>query len=205
MTTLLRSWLDRLTLYLPVLLMGALAMSTYWLVRSTPVIGVSAPATQAGHLPDYFMRQFAVKTFDARGRLKSEVRGAEARHFPDTDVLEIDQVVIRSFDADGHLTTATAQQALSNGDGSEVQLLGGARVVRAATLSVLGKTQPELTFAGEYLHAFVNAERVTSDKPVLITRGADRFSADTLDFDNRQRVLQMAGRVRGLLVAGNGP
>jgi len=88
--SLLRQWFDRLTLYLPVLLMGALAMSTYWLVRTTPPANIPAPVAKVEHLPDYFMRQFAVKTFDAEGKLKSEVSGAEARHFPDTDTLEID-------------------------------------------------------------------------------------------------------------------
>ncbi len=198
--SLLRQMLDRLTLYLPVLLMSALAMSTYWLVRSTPLASAPAPAAKAQHAPDYFMRQFAVKTFDADGKLKSEVSGAEARHFPDTDTLEIDQVQIRSFDEQGNLTTASARQALSNGDGTEVQLLGAAKVVRAATLSALGKVQPELTFAGDYLHAFIKTERITSNKPVVLTRGVDRFTADSMDFDNQRRVMQLDGRVRGVLV-----
>lgn len=201
----LRALIDRLALYLPVLLMGALAMSTYWLVRNTPPTSTPAPKAKTQHLPDYFMHQFAVKTFDANGKLKSEVSGAQARHFPDTDTLEIDQVQIRSFDEAGKLTTASAQRALTNGDGSEVQLLGAARVVRAATLSALGQLQPELTFTGEYLHAFINTERVTSDKPVVLTRGADRFTADRMDFDNQQRVLELGGRVRGTLVPSTKP
>lgn len=196
----LRLLLDRLTLYLPVLLMAALAMATYWLVRSTPIARGPEAVALVQHLPDYFMRQFAVKTFDGEGRLKSEVTGAEARHFPDTDTLEIDQVLIRSFDPQGHLTTATARQALTNGDASEVTLTGNARVVRGATVSAAGKVQPELTFAGEYLHAFMDSERVISHQPVVLTRGQDRFSADRLDFDNKQRVVQLDGRVKGRLV-----
>ncbi|OIN94409.1 MAG: LPS export ABC transporter periplasmic protein LptC [Comamonadaceae bacterium CG1_02_60_18] len=205
MTAWLRLLLDRLTLYLPVVLMGALAMSTYWLARTSPVAGAAASAPAVRHLPDYFMREFAVQTFDAQGRLKSEVSGKEARHFPDTDTLEIDQAQIRSYDAQGALTTASARQAISNGDGSEVKLMGGARVVRAATVSPQGKAQPELTFAGEFLHAFVDAQRVVSDQPVVLTRGADRFSAQRMDFDNRQRVVQLGGRVQGVLVPSASP
>ena len=33
-----RVW-DRLAVYLPLLLMGLMAMSTYWLVRNTPATG----------------------------------------------------------------------------------------------------------------------------------------------------------------------
>ncbi|MFZ4623305.1 MAG: LPS export ABC transporter periplasmic protein LptC [Rhodoferax sp.] len=196
---LLRVAWDRVTLYLPVFLMGTLAMATYWLVRSTPVAPVSAPSAAAQHLPDYFMLRFAVKTFDAAGKLKSEVAGGEARHFPDTDLLEIDQVRIRSFDVEGRLTTAIARRAITHGDASEVQLIGGAQVVRAA-LPGAGQAQPVMTFAGEYLHAFLNTERVTSHQPVELTRGQDRFTADSMDFDNQQRVMQLAGRVKGVLV-----
>jgi lipopolysaccharide export system protein LptC len=198
--TLVRQLWERLALYLPVVLMGVLAMATYWLVRSMPLAESVAAVVSVQHLPDYFMRGFSVKTFDAQGHLKSEVTGAEARHFPDTDMLEIDQVVIRSFDPQGHLTTATAQRALTDSDASEVQLMGGAHVVRAAGVDATGKQQPELSFAGEYLHAFMKAERVTSSQPVVLTRGQNRFTADRMDFDNLKRVMQLEGRVKGVLV-----
>jgi lipopolysaccharide export system protein LptC len=200
-----RASLDRLTLYLPVLLMGALAMATYWLVRSSPTANAPAPAAVVQHQPDYFMRKFAVKTFDADGRLKSEVSGGEARHFPDTDTLEINLVHIRSFNLQGRLTTATARRAITNGDASEVQLIGDARVVRDAVFDTNGQLLPKLTFAGEFLHVFMNTERVKSHKPVELTRGKDRFTADSMDFDNLDSVMLLSGRVRGQLVPTTAP
>lgn len=200
-----RALLDRLTLYLPVLLMGMLAMATYWLVRSSPTADAPAVAIVVQHQPDYFMRKFAVKTFDAEGRLKSEVSGGEARHFPDTDTLEIDQVHIRSFNEQGRLTTATARQAITNGDASEVQLIGNARVVRDAEPDKNGQPQPSMTFMGEFLHAFMNTERVKSHQPVELIRGKDRFTADSMDFDNLDRVMLLSGRVRGQLVSSTAP
>lgn len=128
---LLAAW-DRLSLYLPIVLMGVLALGTYWLVRSTPVFTPPEAEKAATHDPDYFMKTFSVKTFDATGRLKSEVSGVQARHFPDTDTVEIDKVHIRSYNDQGQLTTATANRALTNADGSEVQLFGNALVVREA-------------------------------------------------------------------------
>lgn len=180
--------------------MGVLAFATYWLVHSTPTLlppGVEVPAR---HEPDYFMRKFSVKTFDAAGRLKSEVLGADARHYPDTDTLEIDQVRIRSFSAEGRLTTASAKHALTNGDASEVQLFGDARVVREPMTDKAGQPLPRLEFRGEFLHAFMNTERVKSHKPVELMRGKDRFAADTMDFDNLDRVMQLKGRVKGTLI-----
>lgn len=194
-----RAVLERLTLYLPVFLMGVLAMATYWLVRSTPSPAAAAPVAATRHLPDYYMRGFGVKTFDAGGALKSEVSGQQARHFPDTNTLEIEQVVIRSFDVQGRLTTATAQRAVTNADASEVQLIGAALVERAAQRKDDGTLQPAMRLSGEWLQVFMNTERVTSSQPVVLMRGNDRFTADRMNFDNQARNVELGGRVKGVL------
>ena len=41
-------------------------------------LGGAPVSVSATHDPDYFMKKFSVKTFDATGRLKSEVTGADA-------------------------------------------------------------------------------------------------------------------------------
>jgi lipopolysaccharide export system protein LptC len=192
-----RAW-DRLSLYLPIALMGVLALATYWLVKSTPEFAPPEPEKPATHDPDYFMKNFSVKTFDAAGRLKSEVSGAQARHLPDTDTVEIDQVRIRSYNDEGQLTTATARHALTNSDGSEVQLFGDAQVVRDALVGK--KTAPRLEFKGEFLHAFLNTEQVKSHKPVQLTRGKDQFVADAMDYDGLEQIMLLQGRVKGVLV-----
>jgi lipopolysaccharide export system protein LptC len=191
---------DRMAMYMPLAMMGVLALGTYWLARNNP--GFSAPETakEVRHEIDYFMKNFSVKTFDETGRLKSEIFGDEGRHFPDTDILEIDQARIRSLRPDGSITVATGNRAYSNGDVSEVQLTGNARVVRDAWRDASGKEFPRLEFRGEFLHAFLNEERVTSHKPVVLTRGLDQFTGDTFDYDNLGQVANLKGRVRGVLM-----
>lgn len=192
-----RAW-DRISIYLPIILMGLLALGTYWLARNTPgaapIVGEHAPT----HDPDYFLRGFSVKSFDRNGRLKNEIRGSEARHFPDTDTLEIDQPRIRSYSEKGALTVATADKAISNSDGSQVQLIGHAVVTREAPEGQRA-AQPRLEIRGEFLHAFMDEERVKSDQPVTIARGDDVFQGDNLDYDHLDRVLELRGRVRGTL------
>lgn len=191
---------DQVSIYLPIILMGLMALGTYWLARNTPVFGLPEVARPARHDPDYYMRDFSVKTFDAVGKLKTEVLGSEARHYPDTDTLEIDLPRIRAYNASGELTLATARRALTNADGSEVQLIGNAVVTREATAGADGHATPKLQIEGEFLHVFLTTERVNSHKPVVLTRGSDRFSADSLNFDNVSRALALEGRVRGTLV-----
>ena len=195
----LRVW-DSMAIYMPLLMMGALALGTYWLVRNTPIFNTPETVKEASHDVDYFMRKFTVKTFDEGGQLKSEIYGIEARHFPDTDILEIDQARIRSISLEGRVTTATANRAYTNGDGSEVQLTGNAVVIREASKDASGKETPRMEFRGEFLHAFLNDERVKSHKPVLLIRGTDQFVGDTIAYDNLDQVANLNGRVRGILV-----
>lgn len=190
---------ERFLLYLPLMVMGTLALGTYWLVRSTPVPEAAQAERVRGHEPDYFMQGFSIKTYDASGRMRSEVQGDMARHYPDTQWIEIDSIRIRSFDAQGRLTTASALRGLTTDSGSEVQLIGKAVVVREADKTA-GKTQPRMEYRGEFLHAFMDTEVVKSHKPVELTRGNDRFTADALEFDNVDQVIQLRGRVRGTLV-----
>ena len=196
---------DRMAIYMPLLMMGLLALGTYWLARNNP--GFSAPETarEVRHEIDYFKKNFSVRTFDEAGRLKSEIFGDEGRHFPDTDILEIDQARVRSLRPDGSITIATGNRAYTNGDASEVQLAGNARVLRDAWRDASGKEFPRLEFRGEFLHAFLNEERVTSNKPVVLIRGLDQFTGDTFDYDNLGQVANLKGRVRGVLVPRTAP
>lgn len=204
MLSLLRDGWERLSLYLPMALMAVLALGTYWLVRNAPTLSAPAVAREVGHEPDYFMRNFSVKTFDANGRLRSDVRGEQAWHYPDTDTLEIQNAQIRSLNEQGHVTVSTAKRALSNGDGSEVQLFGDAVVVREAVQDAQGRRLPHLELRSEFLHAYANVERVRSHLPVVLLRDGDRFTADSMDYDNLDRLLQLDGRVRGS-VGGRAP
>jgi lipopolysaccharide export system protein LptC len=199
MLVLRRIW-DRFSIYLPVLLMSLLALGTYWLVRSTPLFEPEVEQKTQRQDPDYQMERFSIKTFDASGRLKTEVYGEQARHYPHTDILEIDQVRIRSFNQRGYMIVATARRALANNDATEVQLMGDALVVREAVVDRQGVALPRLSFSGDFLHAFLEQERIRSHKPVELLRGGDRITADSLDYSNLDQVMELRGRVRGTLL-----
>lgn len=197
---LFRASLDRLSIYLPVFLMGLLALGSYWLVRNTPTVEAPKPVEELRHEPDYFMRNFAVRTFDATGKLQREIFGVEGRHYPDTDTLEIDKPRIRAISETGAITVSTAERGLSNSDGSEVQLIGNAVVTREPMIGRSGQQVPRMQFRGEFLHAYTDTERVRSDRPVTLTRGGDTFVGDAMDYDNISQVMQLRGRVHGTLL-----
>ena len=107
---------------------------------------------------------------------------------------------MHNFNQTGRMTTITsADRAISNGDNSEIQLYGNATSVREAATDANGVNHPKMEFKGEFLHAFVNEERLKSHLPIVIRRGNSEFSADTLDYDNLARVINLQGRVKAVL------
>lgn len=191
-----RKWLDSLSIYLPVALMGLLALASYWLLRATPVADVPEVERPVSMEPDYFMRRFSVKVFDAVGVLKTELHGVEARHYPATDTVQVDNGRIRHIGLNGLPTLASARLITTNGDNTEFVLEGNAVVVREAGVNAAGEPVPRLEFRGEFLHIYTAPERVVSDRPVTLLRGTDRLQADTLDYVGDERVANFKGRVK---------
>jgi lipopolysaccharide export system protein LptC len=181
---------DTLSAYLPLLLMALLALASWWLVKNSPRPVQPAEPRALSHEPDYTMAGFALERFDADGRLKLRIEGAQLRHIPATDRIEIDGVQIRATAPDGRVTLARAQRAIGNGDGSEVQLLGGAEVTSVDAGGV------PLLMRGEFLHAFFVTERVQSHLPVLVRQGGTELRAAAMAYDHVARRLDLKGPVR---------
>jgi lipopolysaccharide export system protein LptC len=186
---------EALSTYLPLLLMALLALSTWWLVKNTPTVSPAPESSTLRREPDYMMTQFAIERFDREGRLRVRVDGERMRHFPDTDRYEIDRAHIRALAPDGQVTVAVAERALANGDLSELQLHGGARVTSSPP-----QGQP-LDMRSEFLHADLVRERVRTHLPVWVSDGHNTLQAAGLEYDHGRRALQLEGRLRAQLVA----
>jgi lipopolysaccharide export system protein LptC len=182
--------LQALSSYLPLLLMALLAAGTWWLVRNTPQAPGARVAAPPSQTPDYTMTGFAIVRFAPDGQVALRIAGDVLRHYPATDRLEIDGVRIQATAPDGRTTDATARRAVANGDGSEIQLLGGAQVVSQLSGGQL------LEVKGEFLHAFLRFERLRSHLPVQVRYGGTEARAGGLDYDNLQRQLTLNGPVR---------
>lgn len=185
--------LDAAATYLPLLLMAFLALGTWWLVKNTPVPEGQQVAAPPRHEPDYQMSDFVVQRFAADGSMQMRLEGRSMHHYPDTNTLEIVDAHIRAVAPDGRVTLASANRALANADGSEIQLMGAAHVVREAAGSE-GPTE----FRSEFLHFFQATERVRSHLPVTVKRGASEFRADAFEYDHLARVIELKGRVRAV-------
>jgi lipopolysaccharide export system protein LptC len=186
--------LQALSSYLPLLLMALLAAGTWWLVRNTPQAPGARAAAPPSQTPDYTMSGFAITRFGPDGVVVLRIDGDMLRHYPATDRLEVDGVRIEATAPDGRVTHATARRAVANGDGSEIQLLGGAEVISQVA------DGDRLEVRSEFLHAFLRFERLRSHLPVLVRHGGTESRAGGMEYDHLQRQLVLNGPVRATLV-----
>lgn len=186
--------LDRMSLYTPMLIMGVLALASWWLVRSLPDLdGPQVPKVVRSD-PDYSLRNFSVNAFRSDGTMYREVLGQEGRHYPDTDELHIKQVQFRGLSNNGSRLHAHAQKGIASSDGERVTLQGNAVAVRQA----LGASQA-MTLKGQLLVAWPKKEELKSSQPVRIERAQDVFTGNTLDFNAKTGEYQLQGDVRAQL------
>lgn len=194
-------WWNQASLYLPVALMGLLALASYWVVSRSPAPEEPRPPRPLTADPDYFMREFAVRTFTADGQLRTEIEGSELRHYPADRMIHVDQARLHSINEQGHLTTARAQRLITNDAQTFYQLLGEVTIVREGATLTNGQRLPRLEFRGEIINYDVNQEELRSDQPVLLIRDRDQMQADSMVYHLDRAIAVMDGRVRVTLQA----
>ena len=201
--------LERVLAYLPVLLMGLLAVFTWWLVRSSALPPAAETTATPPQTVDYAMTGFVLARYGSDGMLRSRIEGDLIQHFPATDRVEIQGVRLRSVDAAGRLMLGRADRALSNSDATLVRLEGSARVSREATPEQNGDRNGNgngrIEIRGEILEILGAEERVRSTQPVTVITGSGELRAGSLDYNRRDRVALLGGRVTGQLRPGPGP
>lgn len=189
-----QSWGQRLRgallTYLPLMLMALLAIGTWWLVKNAPKPVESRAKTVVRHDPDYTMARFSIERFDAQGRPAARLLGEQLRHFPDSQEIEIDAVHLIATGLDGRISHATARRAVVSGDGAQVRMEGGARVVST------GVEGDVVEIESEHLLAEIKARKLMTDHMVLVRQGQSQFTAEGLLFDQAAGTLSLHGKVQ---------
>ena len=185
-----------LVLYLPVLLMGALAFLTYGLLRNTPQTETPIPELAPRHEPDYTMGRVVLQQFQADGRPRARLQALEVRHYPDTQTLRFEQPVMLWQTPQGNKTAAKAAQAESNADGSEVRLWGDVRIERSGAPQGRTPAGPGLVVQTQSLFLDAHRERMSSDQTVQLQRGINRMEGQRFQYDHITQQLDLSGKVR---------
>lgn len=192
---------------LPLLAVAGLAAFTWWLVQSSPREGGPSGPSKVSSAPDYELSKARVARFDPQGRLQAILDGVAMRHYPDTDTLQIDQLVLSARDEKGQSLHAVSNEGEADRRTEVVTLRGGARVVATPAPGAdqgSGLRGGAVRFAGEGLRIDTRGRVVSSAEPVLLTQDHSQVHAQSMSYSEHTGIADLGGRVRGQYASPTG-
>jgi lipopolysaccharide export system protein LptC len=192
-----RTLLDRITMWSPALLLGALAALTFWLDSQVQEPPPRRDGTQR-HEPDLFVEGFRAVTLDANGKVTQSISGKRAEHFPDDLTTEIEEVIMAQTEAGKPAFRISATRARITGDRDEVFFTGNVRAVREEGIESPGeKPTGPIIVTTEYLHVIPGKDLARTDKAVTIEEPRGIIQSVGLELDNKAKTLKLRSAVRG--------
>jgi lipopolysaccharide export system protein LptC len=187
---------DRSTLVVSLVLLGGLAVGSYWLAEQARLSDTS-PKKQ-GHDIDYTAKDITLTRMDETGRAQYVIDAQKLVHFADDDSGELTQPRLAGAKADRPEMRVRADLGKTTSEGEEVRLYGNVVLVRAPW-----KGAPELVAKGPYMLALPEQEILNTDQAVDVTQGGSHVAANGMQYDNGYRKLQLeggkGGRVRAVI------
>lgn len=193
---------DQARVMLPVAAMAGLAAYTWWLVQSVPEAAGGDRPEPPATVPDYVLSKAQVERFDAGGHRTSVMRGESMTHFAQGDRLVVNNFSLQS-DATpgvaraGQRVQAWALEGRYLGEQGVVELVGQAKVT--AMQPQPGAAPLVTTFTGEQLRWQVDAQLLTTDRPVQVSSAQGTVRGNRLRHDARTGMTDLSGRVSGVL------
>lgn len=195
-----RHFLDRLTAWSPVLLLGGLAALTYWLdaqVQSPANTGAKA----ARHEPDMYIERFRAVSLGPDGKPRQSLSATRAEHFPDDQTSEFIDPRLHLTEPGRPTLTLTAERGRLSADRDNAWFTGNVRAERDAPPGDAGDGMPggKMTLTTQALHVDTRQERFDTAEPVTIEEPRGIIKGTGLEFDNVARTARLKGQVRGTM------
>jgi lipopolysaccharide export system protein LptC len=194
-----RAFLDRLTAWAPVLLLGGLAALTYWLDAQ-----VQPPPPHrdgsARHDPDLFLADFRAVNYDADGKPIESLAAVRGEHYPDDDSIGLTKPDFRMTQPGRPAFRIDADRGSVSGDRENVYFTGKVRAHREAEnapATAEREAGGAMTLETEYLHIVPKTERADTDRAVTIREPRGIIEAVGLELDNKSRTAKLRSRVSG--------
>ena len=182
---------------MPLLLMGLLTLSTYWMIKITTTENSSDRPKK--HVPDYIVDHVIITTLNANGDAKYRIIGDRLTHYEDDASAVMDGPIARRFNSDKPATTVRSDKALMNGDMSVLDLEGNATLIRPAQPAKGDQAgSARLFMSSSRFTILLNDDVVKTNRPVILEQGQSIMtSQEGASFDNVTQKLTMIGQVRG--------
>jgi lipopolysaccharide export system protein LptC len=184
---------------MPLILMGALTLVTFWLVKNNSPIEKSVVERVRLHEPDYTITKGALSALDEFGNTKYRILGKKVIHYDDDASIDIETPRMRLFPPEKSPITVKADKGHLDGDLTILDLMGNAEIVRPPQdASATEPARPRMLASSSYFKVLINDDIIETNKPLTLEQGISVMqSTEGGVFNNIEQSMVLSGRVRG--------
>jgi lipopolysaccharide export system protein LptC len=184
---------------MPLILMGALTLMTFWLVQKNTPPESSMLERVRLHEPDYIIKDGTLSALNEQGNTKYRILGNKVTHYDDDASIDIDAPRMRLFQPDKPPVTVKSDTGHLDGDLTTLELIDNASIFRPAQAATA--TEPatlRMLASSSYYKVLINDDIVETDRPIRLEQGMSiMHSSDGGTFNNIQQSMTLSGQVKG--------
>jgi lipopolysaccharide export system protein LptC len=184
---------------MPLILMSALTLATFWLVRKNTPPEKSALERARLHEPDYTIHGGALSALNELGNTKYRILGKQVTHYDDDASIDILTPRMRLFQLDKAPVTVKSDTGHLDGDLTVLDLIDNATIFRPAQAATV--TEPatlRMLASSSYFKVLINDDIIETDRPITLEQGMSvMHSTEGGVFNNVEQSMTLSGQVKG--------
>ncbi|MGA0024809.1 MAG: LPS export ABC transporter periplasmic protein LptC [Burkholderiales bacterium] len=182
--------MSRFTQFFPFLLLGVLAVLTFWLDQSVQPGTKTSEAER--HDPDYIIENVVARRMDTSGEVKHTLYAQRMIHYPDDDTTHLESPRFVSSGSARAPISITSRTARVSSGGDNIYFETDVRAARAAYAD-----RSELVLTTSFLHVIPDENLARTDRPVTVTDAHTVANAVGLELNSETRIVKFLSRFEG--------
>jgi lipopolysaccharide export system protein LptC len=184
---------------MPLILMSALTLATFWLVRKNTPPEKSALERVRLHEPDYIINDGALSALNEFGNTKYRILGKKVTHYDDDASIDILTPRLRLFQPNKAPVTVKADTGHLDGDLTILDLIDNASIFRPAQAGTAAEpASPRMLASSSYFKVLINDDIIETDRPITLEQGMSvMHSTEGGVFNNIEQSMTLSGQVKG--------
>jgi lipopolysaccharide export system protein LptC len=184
---------------MPLILMGALTLMTFWLVQKNTPLESSMLERVRLHEPDYIIKDGTLSALNELGTTKYRILGNKVTHYDDDASIDIEVPRMRLFQPEKAPVTVKSNTGHLDGDLTILELFDNASIYRPAQSATASEPATlRMLASSSYFKVLINDDIVETNRPITLEQGMSvMHSTEGGTFDNIQQSMTLSGQVKG--------
>jgi lipopolysaccharide export system protein LptC len=184
---------------MPLILMSALTLATFWLVQKNTPPEKSTLERVRLHEPDYIINGGALSVLNEFGNTKYRILGKKVTHYDDDASIDILTPRMRFFQLDKAPVTVKSDAGHLDGDLTVLDLINNASIFRPAQAATASQAATlRLLASSTYFKVLINDDIIETNRPMTLEQGMSTMhSTEGGKFNNVEQSMTLLGQVKG--------